>query len=41
MNSAAVARPALLGELAAVFGAQCVVLAIDARRDDGEGYGYT
>ena len=39
MNSAAVARPALLGELAAVFGAQCVVLAIDARRDDGEGYG--
>ena len=39
VNSAAVARPALLGELAAVFGAQCVVLAIDARRDDGEGYG--
>ena len=35
VNSAAVARPELIGELAAVFGAQCVVLAIDARlRDD-------
>ena len=32
VNSAAVDRPALIGELAAVFGAQCVVLAIDARR---------
>jgi cyclase len=32
VNSAAVARPELLGELAQVFGAQCVVLAIDARR---------
>jgi cyclase len=36
VNSAAVARPELVGELADVFGAQCVVLAIDAkRRDDG------
>jgi imidazole glycerol-phosphate synthase subunit HisF len=36
VNSAAVARPELLGEMAAVFGAQCVVLAIDAkRRGDG------
>jgi imidazole glycerol-phosphate synthase subunit HisF len=36
VNSAAVGRPALVGELAAVFGAQCVVLAIDAkRRGDG------
>ncbi len=36
VNSAAVGRPALLGELADVFGAQCVVLAIDAkRRADG------
>ncbi len=36
LNSAAVARPALLAELAEVFGAQCVVLAIDARaRPDG------
>ena len=32
VNSAAVARPELLDELAAVFGAQCVVLAVDARR---------
>jgi imidazole glycerol-phosphate synthase subunit HisF len=38
VNSAAVARPELLGELAETFGAQCVVLAIDARRED-EGYG--
>ena len=38
VNSAAVARPELLGEMAEVFGAQCVVLAIDARRGDG-GYG--
>ncbi|HEX3512293.1 MAG TPA: imidazole glycerol phosphate synthase subunit HisF [Solirubrobacteraceae bacterium] len=34
VNSAALARPALIDELAGVFGAQCVVLAIDAR-DDG------
>src|SRR5437764_9153862 len=32
VNSAAVARPELIDELATVFGAQCVVLAIDARR---------
>jgi cyclase len=32
VNSAAVARPELIGELAGVFGAQCVVLAIDAKR---------
>jgi cyclase len=38
VNSAALARPELVGELAAVFGAQCVVLAIDARRE-GSGYG--
>src|SRR3954470_10226741 len=31
VNSAAVARPELLGEMARVFGAQCVVLAVDAR----------
>jgi imidazole glycerol-phosphate synthase subunit HisF len=36
INSAALARPELIGELATVFGAQCVVLAIDAkRRPDG------
>ncbi len=34
VNSAAVARPELLGEMADVFGAQCVVLAIDAKRRD-------
>jgi cyclase len=32
VNSAAVARPQLIGELADVFGAQCVVLAIDAKK---------
>ncbi len=32
VNSAAVARPELLGELASEFGRQCVVAAIDARR---------
>ncbi len=36
VNSAAVTRPELLDELAATFGAQCVVLAIDAKaRADG------
>ena len=35
VNSAAVTRPALVGELAAVLGVQCVVLAIDAKRRDG------
>jgi cyclase len=34
VNSAAVARPELLSEMAGVFGAQCVVLAIDAKRRD-------
>ena len=34
VNTAAVRRPALLAELAAAFGRQCVVLAIDARRVD-------
>ncbi len=38
VNSAAVARPDLIGELADVFGAQCVVLAIDARRRGDGGY---
>jgi cyclase len=32
VNSAAVARPDLIEELAGTFGAQCVVLAIDAKR---------
>ena len=38
VNSAAVARPELIDELADRFGAQCVVLAIDAKRE-GDGYG--
>ena len=39
VNSAAVRRPDLIGELAAVFGAQCVGLAVDARaREDGRGW---
>jgi cyclase len=32
VNSAAVARPELVDELATVFGVQCVVLAVDAKR---------
>ncbi|MDA8185412.1 MAG: imidazole glycerol phosphate synthase subunit HisF [Actinomycetota bacterium] len=35
VNTAAIERPQLLGELAAEFGAQCVVVAIDARRREG------
>jgi cyclase len=39
VNSAALARPELIDELAGVFGSQCVVAAIDAReRDGGEGW---
>jgi imidazole glycerol-phosphate synthase subunit HisF len=39
VNTAAVARPALVPELADEFGAQCVVVAVDARRrpDGGDG----
>lgn len=32
VNSAAVARPELVGEIAAKFGSQCVVASVDARR---------
>ena len=36
VNSSALARPELVGELAEVFGSQCVVVAIDAKaREDG------
>jgi cyclase len=35
VNSAALERPALIGELAEVFGSQCVVIAIDAKRANG------
>ena len=34
VNSAALARPELLTELADQFGAQCVVIAIDAKREE-------
>ena len=41
VNSAALARPELVGELARTFGAQCVVLAIDAKaRGDGSWEAY-
>ena len=35
LNTAAIARPELLGEAARRFGSQCVVLSVDARRYDG------
>ena len=38
VNSAALARPDLIDELASTFGAQCVVLAIDAKARDGGGW---
>jgi cyclase len=39
INSAALADPALMTEGAEIFGSQCVVLAIDARRrEDGPGW---
>jgi imidazole glycerol-phosphate synthase subunit HisF len=38
VNSAALARPELITEIAATFGAQCVVVAIDARRREDGGF---
>jgi imidazoleglycerol phosphate synthase cyclase subunit len=39
VNTAAVERPSLLGELAARFGSQCTILALDAaRRQGGPGW---
>jgi len=35
MNSAAVATPALINETARIYGSQCIVIAIDARRVPG------
>jgi imidazole glycerol-phosphate synthase subunit HisF len=35
VNSSALARPDLISELASVFGSQCVVVAIDAKRNAG------
>jgi imidazole glycerol-phosphate synthase subunit HisF len=39
VNSAAVARPGLIDELAGQFGAQCVVLAIDAQTSGADKWG--
>ena len=41
VNSAALERPGLISELADVFGSQCVVIAIDAKRADGDWDVYT
>src|SRR5689334_25241992 len=43
LNTAAIARPDLLAETAGRFGAQCMVLSVDARRADGppSGFGVT
>jgi imidazole glycerol-phosphate synthase subunit HisF len=38
VNSSALARPELISELAEVFGSQCVVVAIDAKREE-DGWG--
>jgi cyclase len=35
VNSAALNRPTLISEMAGVFGSQCVVVAIDARKEGG------
>lgn len=40
VNSSAVANPELLRELSTRFGAQCVVLSVDARRCDDQPSGY-
>jgi len=40
MNTAAVARPELLREVAERFGSQCVVLSVDARRAPGTPSGF-
>ncbi len=39
INSAALKRPELIGELAEVFGSQCVVIAIDAKKEEDGSYG--
>jgi cyclase len=40
VNTAAIARPELLGELSRRFGAQCIVLSVDARRAAGTASGF-
>jgi len=41
MNTAAVSRPALIEQAAEAFGSQCVVVAIDAKRERGRWAVYT
>ena len=41
VNSMALARPDLIGELANRFGSQCVVLAVDAQREGDRWHAYT
>lgn len=41
LNTAAIARPELLAEASRQFGAQCVVLSVDARRVDSGGFEVT
>ncbi|PPF38218.1 imidazole glycerol phosphate synthase subunit HisF [Rathayibacter sp. AY1A2] len=40
VNSAAIARPELLGEIADVFGAQVLVLSLDVKRSDAAASGF-
>lgn len=40
VNSAAIARPELLGEIADVFGAQVLVLSLDVKRSDATASGF-
>ncbi|MFI5150654.1 MAG: imidazole glycerol phosphate synthase subunit HisF [Bacteroidia bacterium] len=40
VNTAAFRRPELIQELASRFGSQCVVLAIDARKEEGQWFVY-
>jgi cyclase len=40
INTAAIERPALIGEGAAAFGSQCIVISVDARRRYDEGGEY-
>jgi imidazole glycerol-phosphate synthase subunit HisF len=40
LNTAAIARPALVAEAASRFGSQCVVLSVDARRAEGTDSGF-
>lgn len=40
VNSAAVRNPLLINELSKEFGSQCIVVAIDAKREDGDWWVY-